>query len=621
MARRAPLLAVALLLACAACAAADAAPPTPPADAQLLAAALGEAPRLLGGLASVVALPRRRRGLQQQQQAAGAGAGTQTAAAPVCEVDLSYVATAIAPGSFTAALTLTNNRELGGHWQLVFRHAEFATHRLAAAGPGAVALSPGSAAGAPVRLVDASEGGLGAGASATVALTTATGNATDDASLLLERVSVNGLACAQLAPAAGERLGARRCAGALALSAALGGPARDDGACRAAYCCGYVLRDAARALPPVADGPAAEAPPARSPAPAPVSSPLSSAPLAGELTKSPPAEEAPLGMGAMIGAVAGMGVALLAAAGLALWAFRRRRQQQLAVAEAAAAAEDAKPGSAAGGIASALTGRSARGSALSLRHHGLGAAAAAFSTGTSDVSGNKATLADEGGAPDGADATARAGAGVALAVDGDGAEEVVLFEQLGSGAFGTVYRGEWQGARVAVKVLTAAAGCSPKELESFRQEAAVLSRLRHPNIVAFLAASTAPPTVCVVEELAEGGSLHARLHECLGPSGRRADAPLPLPELIRLATGIAAAMAYLHPGVVHRDLKSQNVLLSADGTPKVCDFGIAKFKAGTFVSTAHGQAGTPAYMVGLVWVGVGGCLGLRGCCFLVLQSH
>ena len=55
-------------------------------------------------------------------------------------------------------------------------------------------------------------------------------------------------------------------------------------------------------------------------------------------------------------------------------------------------------------------------------------------------------------------------------------------------------------------------------------------------------------------------------------------------------------MAYLHPRIVHRDLKSQNVLLDGGGRAKVCDFGIAKFKDRTFVSTVNGQAGTPSYM-------------------------
>ena len=82
----------------------------------------------------------------------------------------------------------------------------------------------------------------------------------------------------------------------------------------------------------------------------------------------------------------------------------------------------------------------------------------------------------------------------------------------------------------------------------------MLSTLAHPRIVAFLAACTAPPNVCIIEELAEGGSLHARLH---GPPGQRRRAPLPYRELLQVAADVADAMAYLHPWVVHRDLKSQ----------------------------------------------------------------
>jgi len=66
--------------------------------------------------------------------------------------------------------------------------------------------------------------------------------------------------------------------------------------------------------------------------------------------------------------------------------------------------------------------------------------------------------------------------------------------------------------------------------------------------------------------------------------------------LLGIAADVAEALAYLHPRVVHRDLKAQNVLLDAAGRAKVCDFGIAKFKDRTFVSTVNGQAGTPAYM-------------------------
>lgn len=181
-------------------------------------------------------------------------------------------------------------------------------------------------------------------------------------------------------------------------------------------------------------------------------------------------------------------------------------------------------------------------------------------------------------------------------------EDVILHEQLGAGAFGTVFRGEWGGHTVAVKVLQTAYSSNSRELDSFRQEIAVLSGLRHPNIIAFLAACTISPDVCIIEELAEGGSLHTKLH---GPSG--ADnrcRPLDIKDAVQVAIDVAQAMVYLHPSIVHRDLKSQNVLLDSDGRAKVCDFGIAKFKDRTFVSTMNGQAGTPAYMAPELFDGV-----------------
>lgn len=173
-------------------------------------------------------------------------------------------------------------------------------------------------------------------------------------------------------------------------------------------------------------------------------------------------------------------------------------------------------------------------------------------------------------------------------------EDVTLYDQLGAGGFGTVFKGEWGGHAVAVKVLQTPFASSSREMDSFRQEIEVLSRLRHPNIIAFLAACTIPPDICIIEELAEGGSLHSRLHGPVGSAQRCR--PLPLMDILQIGIDIAEAMVYLHPNIVHRDLKSQNVLLDSDGRAKVCDFGIAKFKDRTFLSTANGQAGTPAYM-------------------------
>jgi len=161
---------------------------------------------------------------------------------------------------------------------------------------------------------------------------------------------------------------------------------------------------------------------------------------------------------------------------------------------------------------------------------------------------------------------------------------------LGRGGFSEVHSAE-DGVLdrvVAVKLLAGAAG-QPDRARRFDREARALARLSHPNVVAVYDAGLDGPDAYVVMELLAGPSLAELL------AGR---GPLPVPEAVRYARQAAAALAAAHAlGIVHRDIKPGNLVLTADGTVKVVDFGIAALGFGMATFTATGTSlGTPAYL-------------------------
>uniref|UniRef100_A0A0E0K0K0 non-specific serine/threonine protein kinase n=1 Tax=Oryza punctata TaxID=4537 RepID=A0A0E0K0K0_ORYPU len=169
--------------------------------------------------------------------------------------------------------------------------------------------------------------------------------------------------------------------------------------------------------------------------------------------------------------------------------------------------------------------------------------------------------------------------------------ELVLKEKIGAGSFGTVHRADWNGSDVAVKILMEQ-DFHPERLKEFLREVAIMKSLRHPNIVLFMGAVTQPPNLSIVTEYLSRGSLYRILHK----HGAREN--LDEKRRLSMAFDVAKGMNYLHkrnPPIVHRDLKSPNLLVDKKYTVKVCDFGLSRLKANTFLSSKT-AAGTPEWM-------------------------
>ena len=169
-----------------------------------------------------------------------------------------------------------------------------------------------------------------------------------------------------------------------------------------------------------------------------------------------------------------------------------------------------------------------------------------------------------------------------------------IIAPLGTGGMATVYKAFHPGLdrTVAIKVIRTGFTDDPDFLERFRQEARAVARLRHPNIVQVFDFDEADGQHFIVMEHLEGGTLKQRLR-ALEQSGQR----LPRRETLRIVSEIAEGLAYAHQsGILHRDVKPANVLLTRDGRAVVTDFGIARMVMSTELTRTGVGVGTPEYM-------------------------
>jgi predicted Ser/Thr protein kinase len=167
----------------------------------------------------------------------------------------------------------------------------------------------------------------------------------------------------------------------------------------------------------------------------------------------------------------------------------------------------------------------------------------------------------------------------------------VPVSELGRGAMGIVYRARDTvlEREVALKELPPELKADEALCQRFRQEARVLARLTHPNIVQVYDLVESDDRMWMAMELVQGCSL-AELLEQRGA--------LPVDEVVELGVAMARAMEFAHgSGVIHRDFKPENVMVTASGVPKVMDFGIAKLMQRAPELTQEGSIlGSPAYM-------------------------
>ena len=157
-----------------------------------------------------------------------------------------------------------------------------------------------------------------------------------------------------------------------------------------------------------------------------------------------------------------------------------------------------------------------------------------------------------------------------------------ILRPLGAGGMGEVYRAKdpQLGRELAIKILSQKLSANEQALERFEREARTVSRLNHPNIVTIFELGRVEQTYYMAMELVDGEPL----------SGLLSGGALPLRKTITIGAQVAGGLAKAHEaGVVHRDIKPGNLMLTLDGLVKILDFGLAKLTAPDGEAGAEGD--------------------------------
>ena len=164
-----------------------------------------------------------------------------------------------------------------------------------------------------------------------------------------------------------------------------------------------------------------------------------------------------------------------------------------------------------------------------------------------------------------------------------------ILEKLGEGGMGVVYKAEDTKLKreVAIKFLPHHISANEEERERFEIEAQAAASLNHPNITTIHSIDEANGEVFIVMEYIDGIELKDKIK-----LGR-----IEFNEVVKIAIQIAEGLEAAHKkGIVHRDIKSQNIMITKDGKVKIMDFGLAKIKGGIQVTKVGSTVGTFAYM-------------------------